>query len=358
MSNHKIKKESLFYQLQNTNTYCKYFFDNFRKIVLKTLLRIFDIHGDNSILFFEAQALEKKLIYSRFFKEKRKTPEPDKIKHEFETLNMNSETIGVLDFIGDIVRFIIDQRYIKTILCDRILMNYSKSSDFSSLDERSMICNAFILKSQASLDNQTFLGQLIAFITREKINKNLNQDEDEDEDENLPKQLPTLDNKEFELKALTKDLKTSKYLDLRLSKNKEKVKKEFKKQKQNIFKEILKQKSDINLETFSRIFLKESSENRSIPANSIGFKDKTIVVNLTETKRQLTKQTQKKEEIKGMSIIKLIESYSLAVQHKHKITELNAIEIDRIIKILVELKFEIEDLIDKKLGGNSRAFLI
>ena len=73
----------------------------------------------------------------------------------------------------------------------------------------------------------------------------------------------------------------------------------------------------------------------------------------------LTKKLSKikyNKNIKNLSAIKLIKYYLELVKDKESINNLKANEMDRVIKVLVELRIEMIKLIKINLKGNSRDF--
>lgn len=344
---------TLYLQIESQLNLNQNLFDVFRTKLLFTLIDIFDQYGENSEYYLEGLAIKKLLLINQNFLKKYEEKKQDKFIH-------SEQKICILDAIQKIFQKIQNKNVVKDLLSKRIIYDYEKfvTSEFDMENIRKSIVNSIVLKSQSTQENFKFIGQLISHISIENNTKT----------QKITNKNPKINVFEFQFSKVIKNFTASKALDYSLHK-KTKI------YKPKLFDQILakylriqikKNISELSMNTYVEQLLTDFQIN----LNSKNKIDKQLQIPLKFGSfgklgdRLFTKKNQIEEDIldyqtkskintfKNLSIIQMIESFCLIVDSKSSLNDFKAFEIDKLIVHLVELRHDLGNLLNDKLGNN------
>lgn len=342
-SNQKTPEQTLYQKLHSGNSSALYMLDEFRRTALEVLIQAFDKFGINSIYYFEHLSLYQKLKMNQIYTfNSRKTG---------TSSEQREQRIDITEMIKEVAQSVTDKLHIKKLLYERVVKSYQESrkkTNNMSHNQRKIIVNMTILLSQADRDKAEFLGQLIAFITQKKA-------EEFDEEDN---ELDFDEANETDIDSLFEHYSDSEHVRAALHRFERDFDEEngelFKKQ----FKAVLKtsQSDRMTLGKFKHGILKEMQSSRS---QLDKFSQSALNRNATMANIDLGERlgkSQPTEQLSNVSIHELIELYVELVQGKERLSQLTASDLDRVLKILVELRSRFSSFIRENLGENFRDF--
>lgn len=289
--------------------------------------------------------MEKKVEYIELLKDQIKNLEKiEEMEKKFDF----DQKLDILELIGDLSKNIKDEKFIKNKLYEMMIDNIAKSEEDELLSQRKVICQTTIFKSQSVKDNNDFVCKLIQFIANKRNKVKLKDDETD-----LQKRESF--NDQLDLMYLFKKNVKSNCIAKKFLKKKFKINKD----RQNYFKKFLKnvkKRNDTDLETYCKEIKQHHESTFDGPANSLGFPQNKIKLDAPQNEIQKYGKQNIKINTKNMTIIQLVEEYSRIVQNKKKFIELKEFEINRVIKLLVDLRINIHQLLISNLEGSFYSF--
>lgn len=325
--------------------------DRFRYKLLSVLIQLYDHFGEKTVFYLEALSLRKTMLVRRLYQFQAIAGAED-AKSE-----ASAQKLSIIEMIEKISEAVSDKKQIKKILCDRISGELRGGSDRRDPTRRRRVVdvNSTMLKCQNSSDNLVFFGQLVVYISRWK------------QATRRPSQSDSKLDTFFEdsWTRVQRQCESSPFIDRRVLKLQEKLPKWstslVKKTVEKLYRPKLK---ETTLKNFSKSLLSSLPEtdwsrqlfDGDVGYSSLGAMGKWVHVHPRETRTGPTTRQLLAGRASQMSVIRLIEHFSLLVREEKDLATVEADKIDQILRVLLELRSQISELVTLKTKHNSRGF--